>query len=417
MVSNSLFVLTDRHSFGWCYDPIANRSVDVELDCTVLFDGDDISAITLLQHWTPPCTYSDADVANFAADCPSFKSRFQFSSSPLSGEEAEFPLAFVLVVEKEAEQVARLFARLYQPQNLYCLTYDNHSSPEFKRAMDSLIDCFPDSIVTPSEKRDIFWADFSILAATMDCLEVLARHKPRHRWKYVQILSWNDIPLRTNLEMVRILKLFDGANDVELSGGQADRFRYYHVDGSLDETKGDMKRPVPPDGLIVYKGSYAATMSRDFVSFLLENPAAKRFLEWSNCTWAPEEQFWSTLVHNVQLNPPGAFPGSCLHYYDLEGSVKPWISRYQIWEDEICHGEMISGSCVLGVGDLALLKNQTALVAHKFYSDFQPAAWYCMHRRLHDRTQNGTVDLDMDFYANLPAVKYQKLSDKDTFMC
>jgi len=224
------------------------------LNCSALFNGDDTSSQEAAK-WEPPCNYSDEAIAKIAQNCTAFKQLFHFLNFPTSTEEADFPLAFAIITEKYAEQMVRLLSSIYQPQNLYCLTYDSHAEASFKKAMDRLVKCFP-NVLTLDINQDIFWGANSILEVIMDCMKVLWTQQTRHKWTYVQILSWNDIPLKTNLEMVKILKLFNGANDAELIDAEPNHYRYYRTDEKR-------KLPLPPDGLVMYKGSLAATLARD----------------------------------------------------------------------------------------------------------------------------------------------------------
>jgi len=282
--------------------------------------------------------------------------------------------------------------------------------------------CLRSNMLMPPEHLEIYWADISLLRATLNCMSAMEKRRD-HDWRYVQILSYNDFPLKTNKEMVQILRMFNGANDAELTGGQAERYTHYHKLSELDEQRLNETRPIPPAGLILYKGSFAATLSREFVRFVFEDRQAQQFLEWSGPTWAPEEQFWATLVHNLHLNAPGRFPGACLEYYRHGNLQKLWISRYQVWYSG-CEGTYTSGSCVFGVGDLPVLIKRPELIAHKFYQDFEPAAFYCLAKRQYERTyiekqywEFEKVPLDMEFYATLPAVQYQRMTDKERFSC
>lgn len=45
-------------------------------------------------------------------------------------------------------------------------------------------------------------------------------------------------------------------------------------------------------------------------------------------------------------------------------------------------GKFTSGSCVYGIGDLADLMIRPELIAHKFYLDFEPAAYFCVYEMI-----------------------------------
>lgn len=405
--------------FRWC-PPIYDDTWVSNLDCHGVFAGNK-SAIEVAKNWTSPCTFSDESMMNITSSCSEFKKDFPFywpRPSQTNGAESEskYPLAFVIMVAQNAEQIVRLFQSIYRPWNLYCLTYDNDTSYQFQQTMHNIDSCY-DNIVMPETFVEVNWAGFSILQTAVNCLSVLNSNVSKIEWNYVQIVSWNDFPLKTNRQMVEIMRILNGSQDAELSDGQPERFRQFHKESNLDESKKSLKKPLPPGNMIIYKGSMAATLSRDFIKFIFENPLAIQFYNWSETMWAPEEQFWSTLVHNVHTGVPGGFPGNCLAYYHFDKIDKPFISRYQIWYDD-CNGKIKSGSCVFGAGDLQKMIASPHLVAHKMYLNFEPATLYCLSEFIYNRSFGLTNDsLDLNYYYNLPSVRYQNSVDKNNFQC
>jgi len=57
----------------------------------------------------------------------------------------------------------------------------------------------------------VYWGHISIVYAEMNCLRDLLRYN----WKYFINLSGFMFPAHTNRDLVQILRLYDGANDVE----------------------------------------------------------------------------------------------------------------------------------------------------------------------------------------------------------
>lgn len=408
-------------NFQWCparFDISPNVS---DLDCAALFSGDKL-AIDSAKNWTSPCSFNDSTMMNMTENCSDLKRDFRFypyrrsSDDERIQKETEYPLAFVVLVAQNAEQVVRLFQTIYRPWNLYCLAYDNDTEHEFKRTMHNLDKCYK-NIVMPNTFVNVSWGGFSILQTTMNCLKVLQDSK-NYKWRYVQIMSWNDFPLKTNFETVEIMQILNGTQDAELSEGQTERFRQFYIEAALDESKKFMKKSLPPGNMVIYKGSMAVTLSRDFVRFLFENPIAKEFYNWSQTMRIAEEQFFSTLVHNLHTGVPGGFPGSCLPYYRFDNAEKRYISRYQIWYSD-CGGQITMGSCIFGVGDLHKLIKRPELVCHKVYLNFQPATYYCLSQLHFNKTFRLLLNysLDTQYYNNLPAVHYHNVADKSNFTC
>uniref|UniRef100_A0A915KTC6 Uncharacterized protein n=1 Tax=Romanomermis culicivorax TaxID=13658 RepID=A0A915KTC6_ROMCU len=356
----------------------------------------------------PDCSHSNArnmkswrkpkiDESNlWPGDCDRFKIFWSYPFKPMSHEEAEYPLAYVFMSHRNLHQTLRLFRAIYHPQNVYCVNWDKKSADVYKKTMENMASCF-DNVFYPKEHRNIYWCHNSILRATMDCMEIL--HKSKRKWRYVQIVSWNDFPLKSNLELVQIFKELNGSVDSDLEHPRLTR---------IVLNPSNKPNPVPPGGLVLYKGTYAATMPREFVDFVFQNRTAMQFYDWLDNTRCGEEYFWATLAHNRFLKAPGHFPGSCIETYDHIRKPKPWISRYQLWEDikddyNNCKGKMVLYSCVYGVENVEKLKDKEHLMAHKFYEEIEPAALYCMEKWHYAKTYNRSrlSDQRLNYYRNM----------------
>ena len=150
------------------------------------------------------------DIIDLTENCEDFKKLRGYYTIPLSQEEFEFPIAFSILMYKDVGQVERLLRAIYHPQNYYCINIDGKADKEIHDAMQGIADCFP-NVLIPEQKENIHWGHISIVYAEIACMEVLMRYK----WKYFINLSGQMFPLQSNRELVKILKLYDGANDVE----------------------------------------------------------------------------------------------------------------------------------------------------------------------------------------------------------
>uniref|UniRef100_A0A915K9D1 Uncharacterized protein n=1 Tax=Romanomermis culicivorax TaxID=13658 RepID=A0A915K9D1_ROMCU len=356
---------------GWERDPVDNY----EIDCDKIFEGDD-QAIDRWRFWPDPCDASDEDLFNLSLDCRRLHEAYPFTFDfefPQNDDYANFPLAYVLVVEKNARQILKLLQAIYRPQNLYCITYDEHSEEFFKATMNNLRKCYPDNILMPEKHHEINWGGFSILEANI---------------KY----------------------------------GEPYRYIGYFEENFVDVEKQKMNKPLPPGDLYIYKGSLASTLTREFTNFVFENTVAQQYYQYSKDMLIPEEQYWVTLIHNLHIRPPGGFPGMCKHYFWYRWKKKkPWISRHQMWSylGDPCEGFWTHKSCVYGLGDLWSLKSRPELMAHKFYLTYQPATLYCLSKWMFEKTYtiNNKESLDLDYYRKLPSVVYQNMPDKSKFNC
>ena len=152
------------------------------------------------------------DYINLTANCTTFKDKRGYIMSSLTKLEADFPIAYSLLMFKDVQQAELLLRAIYRPQNIYCIHVDRKSDDGIFVVMKKISDCFENVFMAP-ERIDVRWGTFSVLEPELVCMEeLLKRHK---NWKYFINLTGQEFPLRTNHELVRILMTYNGANDIE----------------------------------------------------------------------------------------------------------------------------------------------------------------------------------------------------------
>lgn len=144
-------------------------------------------------------------------NCDAFINSREYITDSLSKEEKEFPLAYSILVYKSVFQFERLLRSIYRPQNFYCIHADMKMSEDDYDAVRYIISCF-DNVFFSSKAYNVAWGTFSVLAADLTCMTNLLKYK----WKYFINLTGQEFPLKTNREIVKILKSFNGANDVHI---------------------------------------------------------------------------------------------------------------------------------------------------------------------------------------------------------
>ena len=249
-------------------------------------------------------------------DCSTFKQQHGYHLKSVSQEEAEFPIAFNILMHKDLTQVERLLRAIYRPQNIYCFHVDAKASKSLMDAVKSLVNCFPNVFIASKLER-IVYAGFSRLQADINCMKDLV--KTGHEWKYLLNLAGQSFPLKSNAEIVKILNIYNGSNDVE--GIYGNRILKSRFQNEWIEDKGQLKKtgnrnPPPPGNIDIVRGSAYGVFSRGFVEFLLTDQKAVDLLEWSKKTYSPDEHYWATLHHtysNPHLNTPGAFKGNVIN--------------------------------------------------------------------------------------------------------
>ena len=101
-----------------------------------------------------------------------FKTTRQYVKAPLSDAEFNFPLAYSIVIHKDAGLVERLLRSIYRPQNFYCFHVDKKASAEFYNAINDISKCFP-NVFLPEQRENVIYGHFSRFQADLNCMKRL----------------------------------------------------------------------------------------------------------------------------------------------------------------------------------------------------------------------------------------------------
>jgi hypothetical protein len=80
-----------------------------------------------------------------------------------------------------------------------------------QRTLRNIANCLSNVFIA-NESIDVKWGGFSLLEAELSCMKTLWPYK---NWTYYLNLAGQEFPLKTNRQIVAILKVLDGANVVE----------------------------------------------------------------------------------------------------------------------------------------------------------------------------------------------------------
>lgn len=304
--------------------------------------------------------------------------------SSLTQEEKEFPIAFSIMMFKHPEQFERLFRAIYRPQNFYCFHVDIKSFRHVFAAVEKISSCFP-NVIMASQRVNVVWSH-TVLDADLVCMRDLLKY----RWKYFINLAGQEFPLKANWELVKILKAYNGANDIEGTIKRSQRNRWKHIGP-------------PPHNLIPVKGASHIIVCRGYLEFIINDQRAIDLLEWSRHTKHPDEVFFSTLNHNPFLKVPGSYLGE-----PESGPNKPFLARFKNWGEKPCYGKKSRAICVIGVGDLHYLLNAPQLFVNKFHQDFEPIAQDCLEELIYNRTALASILQHTFPYENYTSLSFVK---------
>ncbi|XP_078672285.1 N-acetyllactosaminide beta-1,6-N-acetylglucosaminyl-transferase-like [Branchiostoma floridae x Branchiostoma belcheri] len=346
-------------------------------NCTDLLQRNQ-SAVDLSESSTALSRVDHLHVA--AASCVQYTQYWQWDSS--SGMDTQdFPIAYIIVVHKNAAQVELLLHSIYTPYNIYCIHVDKRSPSAFRAALSAVAGCY-DNVFISHRLESVVYGGYSRLKADFNCLQDLVDSPVK--WRYVINLAGQDFPLKTQNEIVAQLKAFGGQNDIpgvqSSSDIHGDRTRFVHDvvtnDGEMSVIQTEKRKSPPPHNLTIYTGIAYYIASRAFMTWVLTDKVAKDLLEWSQDTYSPDEFYWATL--NKLPAAPGGF--SKPTWSSTIRAIK-WV-YFEGKQYPPCQGKYVRDVCVFGIGDLQWLTDCHHLFANKFDLNFDPVVLQCLQELL-----------------------------------
>ncbi|XP_077870454.1 beta-1,3-galactosyl-O-glycosyl-glycoprotein beta-1,6-N-acetylglucosaminyltransferase 3-like [Saccoglossus kowalevskii] len=352
---------------------------EIHMTCAKIIEGMNISDSDIQTQLNITTSVLEPDSNFTSLNCTRFTADRGYKYKPVTKEEQDFPLAFGILIYSSTHQFEQLLRTIYRPHNIYCIHMDSKSSAVLHRAMESISGCF-DNVFISSRLEKVVYGSVSMIYAEMNCQKDALKRNTK--WKYFIYLTGQEFPLKTNLEIVQILKEFQGQNDIDiLSRTPLLRvsYRYTFANGGMHRT--DQKKTEPCPIKIIKKGLVHTALSRKFVEFVHTSVVAKRFLEWLNDTYVPDEYFVYSLAYLPEA--PGG-PGQV----NLTHSIRV-LSRLVVWKHHNatqCNGQYVRNICIFSWRDLAWLVTQPHLFANKFNVQYDSLVLKCLEEIINYRT-------------------------------
>uniref|UniRef100_A0A0N5BUQ2 Glycosyltransferase family 92 protein n=1 Tax=Strongyloides papillosus TaxID=174720 RepID=A0A0N5BUQ2_STREA len=348
---------------------------------------------------------------SYKYDCESIKSRGFYSKVPLSDIEANYPIAYARNVYNNYHMLELEFLVSYAPQNHYCFSVDLKSTELYKQ-LTSLAKCF-DNVYVPSKRYLMNSNGIYQSLSTYECMKILINKK----WNYLFILQNDDFPIKTNREIVEILKVRNSTLDMEFRDPSPfiqDRINQnaswdYKSLNFFNETEiVKYDKNLLSKNIQFSKGSYASGIPRDSVDFILNKINITKYLYQINTVnkYGEDEMVWQTLFSDNLLKVPHYVDRNCL---STTYNEVIFMVRNVIWEDRECKTEIRHHfACVYGVEMLRDLQNMKSIFGYRFIPEHDFGGALCFTEYLFNKTYLKKFEkIDTDFYVNLPSTKYQ----------
>ncbi|XP_050409404.1 beta-1,3-galactosyl-O-glycosyl-glycoprotein beta-1,6-N-acetylglucosaminyltransferase [Patella vulgata] len=341
-------------------------------------------------------------------NCSRFRLVHGYDDAPITKEEREFPLAFAIKMHTSPIQAEQLLRVIYRSHNFYCIHVDKKAADWIFKTMERISRCF-DNVHVLVRRENVVYASYGVIAAELKCMK--ASMNAGIKWKYYLNLSGQEFPLRTNFEIVKILKYFNGANDIETFDLPRSQEWRYNVKHRILEDKMYNSQETKTEfqyNLSLSKGSAYGMFTRGFIQFILQDDIVQKFLEWLQDTYSPDETAWATL--NTLPWAPGGYSTESRHTFDTHAS------RAVIWDWDhgvTCHGKHVRSVCVLGSRDLPWLSLRPNIFANKFDIDYDPVAIDCLEQFINFRTKHPTFSqTNWKYFLNMPHVAHYRTKNR-----
>ncbi|KAE9547739.1 hypothetical protein FO519_009051 [Halicephalobus sp. NKZ332] len=317
------------------------------------------------------------DQDDLRVSCFFIKDRQYLPSKPLTPEESEFPIAFVKTVKRDYYFLEMELAATYAPQNVYCFSIDRSATSLFKERMKNLTECLP-NVYIGTREYDIGGNDE--LYAYLNCVKKIMNHK----WKYAIFLGNHDVAMKTNAEIVAILKMFNGSNDIPIEGLPS-----YVLNGDWSfrgiQLMENSFKNTAFKKLQLAQGDLQSTWSRKAMEFIVNEInfsfVPKRFE--NETTYGMKRVFLNSLQASDDVELPGGFTNVCLN----RGFGTKSITRFVYYLENRCESGIIkNGICVGGRSNLRFLDRRPEMFFSLMDPQLELVAYHCWRERMFNRT-------------------------------
>jgi hypothetical protein len=208
-------------------------------------------------------------------------------------------VAYLILVHKNPEQVARLLQAIHHEANTYAIHVDSRAPQDLHRVARVFCGRHANALLVPSMR--VTYLGWDTVKAELAGIRLLL--KSDRPWDYLVNLSGQDFPLMTQEEHSHLLSQHNGKNFVVASPLQEwgpikeRRVRYWYAQINHRTQRLPIPRSLPAD-LSLHTGHQWVTITRSFAEFCVNGAMAKRLARYFRWTLVPDEMYFSTALMN-----------------------------------------------------------------------------------------------------------------------
>uniref|UniRef100_A0A0K0FQW3 Glycosyltransferase family 17 n=1 Tax=Strongyloides venezuelensis TaxID=75913 RepID=A0A0K0FQW3_STRVS len=346
-------------------------------------------------------------------DCKSIYKRGFNKNKTLSNIEKKYSLAFASNVYKNYEVIELKLLSIYSPNNHYCYMVDS-KSPQLYHQMILLGKCLP-NVYVPRIQYQMKSNGENTSISHFQCMKRLLKTN----FDYVFLLQNDEMPLKTNRELIEILETMDFAMDMKITIDKHiinERFDYkkswkfrdlnIFLDGDIRKENATIMN----QDIEFTNGLVTTGLPRDSVDYLVNKLNITTFLNQLNTNlYGNDELTWQTLLSSDILNVPGYVPRKYIMKYFPQ---QYYLSKFVVWAGAPCPTRSYHHNiCSWGVETIKDLLNVKHYFLYRFREEFDYGAMTCFGEYLYNKTNFEEYEKpDLWFYYNSPLSIYKRLS-------
>ncbi|CEF70484.1 Glycosyl transferase, family 14-containing protein [Strongyloides ratti] len=386
---------------------VIEKPFDINLDCKKLINGD-MDYINKVKN--NRIIYENK---NLSMDCSSIYSRGFNINESLSEIEKKYSLAFAFNIYKNYEVIELKLLSIYSPNNHYCYMIDL-KNPKLYDEMIQLEKCLP-NVYVPRVQYDMKSNGENGSLSHYECMKRLVKTK----FDYIFLLQNDEMPTKTNRELIEILETMNFVMQIELDNNQKiinerhNKTISWTFRNLMIFLKDDMRRNISfimDKNIEFAKGLVSTGLPKEAVEYLVNKLNITTFLNQLNTNlYGNDELTWQTLLTNEILNIPGYIP---LKYASKYFPSNKYLTREVIWYPSLCKSnDYYHYICTRGVESLKDIINSKSFFIYRFREEFDYGAIQCLGEYLYNKTHfSEYIRPDLWYYYNLPQSIYKRLS-------
>lgn len=393
---------SERGSIGngtlpWPWHTYRNIKITLNhsMRCDLLANGDVEEQSRVKSYLTRERSRSDTSHSvtrtTVAVNCSTLVGEFS-DSFYVSAHEREYPLAYAITVSEQSTttlQYLRHLKVIYRPHNTYCYHVDRKSSEAFANTFELLTKCF-NNIHTSLQSVNVYHGNASILNAQMYCYDTLMNKS--QSWEHVINLCGTELPLKTNREIVKLLRPLRGLNVITNPKMVQDGTTEQHIVHRLvyravwNEDRRhailgkDRLGPLPIK-FPVWKAITYMALTRKFIAFLQTDSEAIALYKYLQDVQSPEEFFYSTM--NQRKGSPGGFYEAEDKNVSCNIPIVEAFWKHRRGRSHSCIDQYyIHEVCIVSISDLPNIVSKSAPFFNKYLMSYDYIVMDCAEQAI-----------------------------------